>query len=242
MSTGPSTRQQSTSSDLTRGIVRRLVQVAISILVQAAILFLALGDLGWIWAWVYIGTGLVIVLANAIVLLSTDPALIAERGQVKEDAKEWDRWYAAILSLFGPALTLLVAGLDERYGWSGSQPLALHLVGWALFVLGNVLWGWAMASNRFFGGLVRIQEERGHTTATGGPYRFVRHPGYVGMIVFSVGTALLLGSLWALIPVGLTCCAIVARTALEDRTLREELDGYAEYARRVRYRLLPGVW
>ena len=101
---------------------------------------------------------------------------------------------------------------------------------------------WAMASNRFFYSVVRIERERGHTVATSGPYGYVRHPGYVGGILFDLVTPLFLGSLWSFLPAGFTVCVLVVRTALEDRTLRAGLDGYEEYARRVRYRLLPGIW
>ena len=99
-----------------------------------------------------------------------------------------------------------------------------------------------MAANAFFSMVVRIQEDRGHAVATGGPYRYVRHPGYVGMMLSLLGTPLLLGSLWALVPAGLATCLYVVRTALEDRTLQEELEGYKDYAGQVRRRLLPGVW
>ena len=101
---------------------------------------------------------------------------------------------------------------------------------------------WAMLANPFFEKTVRIQEERGHHVATGGPYRFVRHPGYVAFILMGFALPLGVGSAWALVPAGLNAALIVARTALEDRTLRRELPGYAEYAQRTRYRLLPGVW
>jgi len=109
-------------------------------------------------------------------------------------------------------------------------------------VLGQGLFTWGMVSNKFFSTAVRIQTDRDHTVASGGPYRYVRHPGYVGYITASFATALALGSLWALIPAGLTMCLLVVRTALEDQTLQDELDGYKEYAQQVRYRLLPGVW
>jgi protein-S-isoprenylcysteine O-methyltransferase Ste14 len=99
-----------------------------------------------------------------------------------------------------------------------------------------------MASNEFFSGLVRIQADRGHTVITSGPYRFVRHPGYVGAIVFDLAVSLFLGSLYAFVPAGLTVLAIIVRTALEDATLQTELDGYRDYAQRVRCRLLPGIW
>jgi protein-S-isoprenylcysteine O-methyltransferase Ste14 len=99
-----------------------------------------------------------------------------------------------------------------------------------------------MVSNKFFSTAVRIQMDRDHTAASGGPYRYVRHPGYVGFIVTSFATALALGSLRALIPAAFVMCLLTVRTALEDRTLQKELPGYKEYAQRVRYRLLPGVW
>jgi len=101
---------------------------------------------------------------------------------------------------------------------------------------------WAMWTNRFFSSVVRIQTDRGHHVVQGGPYRLIRHPGYVGAILSVLSTAVVLGSLWSLIPAGLTTVLVSVRTALEDATLQRELPGYAEYASKVRYRLLPGVW
>jgi protein-S-isoprenylcysteine O-methyltransferase Ste14 len=136
----------------------------------------------------------------------------------------------------------LVAGLDARFGWTGPIGVALHLAGAVLFAGGLALFGWAMVANAYFSTAARIQDDRGHTVCRDGPYRFVRHPGYVGTIFQSVGTALLLGSAWALIPAAVAVVAITARTVFEDRMLREELPGYAEYARDVRYRLVPRLW
>ena len=102
--------------------------------------------------------------------------------------------------------------------------------------------GWAVASNRFFSAVVRIQKERSHSVVTSGPYRFVRHPGYAGGIFFNPALPVMLGSIWALIPAGIVVIATVVRTALEDRILRNELEGYVDYARRVKHRLLPGIW
>lgn len=137
---------------------------------------------------------------------------------------------------------LLGAGLDRRFEWSPPLPMQVAAAALAVIALCAVLTIWAMAANRFFSGLVRIQSERGHTTVTGGPYRWLRHPGYAATILADLAAPLVLGSLWALIPGGLTGAIIVIRTALEDRTLQAELAGYREYTRRVRYRLLPGVW
>jgi len=120
--------------------------------------------------------------------------------------------------------------------------LALHLAGLVASVVGYMIFLWAMAANACFTEGGRIQKERGHTVTTGGPYRLVRHPGYTGAILSIAAAPFLLGSWWALIPAVLAVVGYVIRTALEDRTLQDELAGYPEYARHTRFRLLPGVW
>jgi protein-S-isoprenylcysteine O-methyltransferase Ste14 len=229
-------------SRLTRGIMRRFVQIVITILLQAAILFLSSGELDWVMAWVLIVVNVASAVVNSVVLLRRYPALIAERGQGRSDAKRWDLPLAGIVSLWGPMVVWLVAGLDKRFGWSPQLLVTVQLVALGVLALGYVGWGWAMASNRFFAGFARIQEERGHTVATEGPYRYVRHPGYISLIVFTLAMPLVLGSLWALIPAILTACTAIARTSLEDKMLQDELAGYTSYAQQVRYRLVPGVW
>jgi len=236
-----SIRQANEKSEVTSGIRKRMLQVILTIVVSATILFISSGHLDWVMAWAYIGVGLGIVITNALIIIPRNPEMIAERAQVKEGTKEWDRVLIS-LGASSSLITLVVAGLDRRFGWVPELPLAIQLVALACFVLGNGLWSWSMTSNKFFSGTVRIQKERGHTVVTTGPYQFVRHPGYLGYIIFSMATPLLLGSLWALIPVGFTTCNVVVRTALEDKTLLEELYRYKDYAKRVRYRLLPGVW
>ena len=238
MDANASVNQPNGKSDLTSRVRKRMLQVVIQTLLIAAILFIASGRPDWVWAWAYLGVGVGILVINASVL---PPELIAERGQVKEDTKGWDRVLAIFIII--PTLgTLIVAGLDERFGWSPQLDWAIQVVALVFFALAQGLFSWAMASNKFFSGTVRIQEERGHAVATGGPYQYVRHPGYVGYIASWIAMSLTLGSLWALIPAGLVMCLMVVRTALEDKTLQAELDGYQDYAARVRYRLLPGIW
>jgi protein-S-isoprenylcysteine O-methyltransferase Ste14 len=224
----------------TRALVRRrMVQLAVFILLQAAILFFGSGRPGWTAAWVYLVSYVALIALTRVVV--HDPELFAERAQMRKGVKGWDKWLSAVFSVLGLG-ALVVAALDARFAWSPSMSTAPAAVGLALFFLGFGLSVWAMAANRFFSTFVRIQADRGHTVATGGPYRFVRHPGYAGFIVGGLGIPLLLGSLWALVPAALSGAAVSVRTALEDRTLLRELPGYGDYAARVRYRLLPGMW
>jgi protein-S-isoprenylcysteine O-methyltransferase Ste14 len=136
----------------------------------------------------------------------------------------------------------ITAGLDDRFHWSGSMPVLALLAGVVLAMLGAALIAWAIRSNQFFSSVVRIQKDRGHSVVESGPYRFVRHPGYAGMAAFTLATPMILNSYWAFAPAAATSAVIVLRTVLEGMTLKNELDGYADYACRVRYRWFPAIW
>jgi len=233
--------QPNDKSDTTSGVVRWLLQIGVFTLILAASLFISSGRLDWVMAWVYVGVFVASQGLTALILIPSNPELLTERAESK-GPRDLDRVLAGFVALFGPVSIWIAAGLDVRFGWLPQIPLALQLAALAIAALGSLLTIWAMASNKFFYGVVRIEEDRGHTIATGGPYQFVRHPGYVGGILFDLATPLILDSLWALVPAVLTVCVLVVRTTLEDRTLQEGLDGYKEYAQRVRYRLLPGIW
>ena len=223
------------------GILRRFGQVATVFAIQALILFLAAGRLNWTWAWVFLIICLVSVLINSAFMLATSPETIAERGRGKE-MRNWDKIISGLCSITLFLAVPLVAGLDERSGWSQVSNAGYNLSGAVMLALGLGLGGWAMIANAYFSTVVRIQTDRGHSVCRTGPYRFVRHPGYVGFTLQSLGTPLLLGSLWALIP-GLTAAILmIIRTSLEDRMLQAELPGYRDFVQEVRYRLLPGVW
>jgi protein-S-isoprenylcysteine O-methyltransferase Ste14 len=221
--------------------LKRARQLVIQVLLVAAILFISSGRLDWWMAWVYLGIFVVGVIVNGVILMRISPELIAERARLWTNAKDWDKVLGTLWGILS-LIALFVAGLDMRFGWSSQIRWGIQLVALVFVVLGFGFASWAMISNAFFAGTVRIQEERGHTTVSEGPYRFVRHPGYVGWIVSGVALPLMLGSVWALIPAVLAAAALVIRTAFEDRTLREELDGYTDYAQRVRYRLVLGIW
>ena len=228
-------------SETRRGVVRWLIKEVFGVLFVAMTLFIPAGRLDWVMGWALVGIYAAWVTANALILIPRCPELLAERATRRKGAKTWD---VIILSIIGLALIakLVVAGLDIRFGWTPSIPVALQIAALAIAVLGYALVTWSMAANAFFSTVVRIQEDREHAVATKGPYRYVRHPGYTGSIAFELVTPIMLGSLWALIPGGLTALLLLTRTALEDEMLRKELDGYKEYAQQVCYRLLPGVW
>jgi protein-S-isoprenylcysteine O-methyltransferase Ste14 len=172
------------------------------------------------------------------------PGLMAERQDLKniQNAKAWDKVLAPLMALSIGFPIVVVAGLDHRFRWSPEFPLWLVVPGFVLITLGYAFAAWALAENRFFSSVVRIQTDRGHVVCDTGPYRFVRHPGYAGNILALVGIVLALSSVWTLIPAAAASIIAVIRTALEDRTLQEELPGYRDYARRVRYRLIPGIY
>lgn len=207
----------------------------------AAVLFVPAGRLDWTAGWLYSGLVVTNFAINFVYLRRQNPELIERRMRFGDGTKTWDKVWS---SLYAPVFlsVYVVAGLDAvRCGWS-SMPDWLWLVGLALFLPGTVLFTWAMGVNPFFEKTVRIQTERGHHVIDKGPYRLVRHPGYLGFLGWLLSAPLLLGSWWAFAPCLLSVAGLVARTALEDRTLREELTGYADYSRRVRFRLIPGVW
>ncbi len=225
----------------TKLIARFAIRETMGTVLMGVALFWSAGRIDWWPAWALIAVMLAWVAAMAIVILRFNPDLLAERLGPRQGGKPWDMAIMSIVGLSGLA-RLIVAGLDQRYGWTGGFPLAAQIAALAVCAPGYALGVWATASNAFFSQIVRIQTERGHTVATGGPYRYVRHPAYVGTILYELAVPVLLASWWALIPGGLNAILLVLRTALEDRTLQAELTGYADYARQVRHRLLPGIW
>ena len=222
-------------------ITRFAIRESMGILFMGVALFWSAGRIDWWPAWALLAVMLVWVTATAAVILRFNPDLLAERLGPRKGGKRWDTAIMSIVGLLGLA-RLIVAGLDQRYGWTGGFPLPAQIIALILSFGGYALSVWATASNAFFSQIVRIQTEREHTVAKGGPYQYVRHPAYVGTILFELAVPVLLASWWALIIGGLNAILFVLRTALEDRDLKAELTGYADYAHQVRYRLLPGIW
>jgi protein-S-isoprenylcysteine O-methyltransferase Ste14 len=225
----------------TKLIALYILDQILGIAVMGVALFWSAGRIDWWAAWAAIVVWLAFYTAMDILLLRFNPELMAERLAPPKGAKKWDR---AIMSIF--RLTTLVryilAGLDQRNGWTVGFPVSAQMAGLIVCVLGYALLAWAMTSNTFFSQIVRIQSERGHAVITQGPYRYVRHPAYIGMILFEPAMSILLASWPAIIAGGLCSILLILRTALEDRTLQAELPGYEDYSHQVRYRLLPGIW
>jgi protein-S-isoprenylcysteine O-methyltransferase Ste14 len=241
MNTKSETPPTEKKENIVTGILMRLITVVFFMILIAGILFTASGQLTWLWAWVYLGISTVFMLINGTIMLRINPETIAERGHPKE-TKSWDKVVSGLYALAVYLALPLVAGLDIRYGWTKEFSIAWHIMGAALLLAGLVFTAWAMIENAYFSTAVRIQSERGHTVCRTGPYRFIRHPGYVGFIVQAISFTLLLGSLWGLIPAIIAAVFMGIRTYFEDRTLQIELPGYQEYMREVRYRLMPGIW
>lgn len=223
-------------------MIRRVFQVALYIMFIGGCLFVPAGRWDWTAAWVYLGFWVICVLVAAAVMLRVHPDLPAERGRGLKDAPAWDKVLVMVSAAYGPQITMVVAGLDVRFGWTTEMPVAVRVASLLVAIAGFSLTLWAIVANRFFSSIARIQTDRGHHPVTDGPYSEIRHPGYVGMIAIFGATPLILGSWWAALPGAVTVAATVIRTALEDRMLRAELEGYADYADLVRYRLVPGVW
>ena len=212
--------------------------------IEGLLFFAAAGHFDLPRGWLFVGMTFIWMVGNVAVLAVVSPGMLNYRGQSRrhKDTKAWDRTVLAVFGLLTMQVLPIVMGLDVgRFHWS-NLGLWATVLGIVLFSLGWLLITWAMLANPHFEATVRIQTDRGHRVVTTGPYAVVRHPGYVGASLWALGTPLIVGSAYGLIPAGLTVGLLVFRTALEDRTLRAELPGYADYARQVRYRLVPGIW
>lgn len=208
-------------------------------IVTCVALFSASGTFNWPAGWAYIVLHLAGTTASVLFI---DADLLAERSEIGEGVPILDIVLAIIMARLGPIAIVLAAGLEHRFCLETQIPFCLQILGIGLVLAGYAVALWALTTNRFFSGVVRIQADRGHAVVTHGPYALVRHPGYAGTILATIGAPLMLGSVWALVPAVMTSAIVIVRTSLEDRTLRRDLQGYEAYCRTVHFRLLPGLW
>ncbi|MFI2812460.1 MULTISPECIES: isoprenylcysteine carboxylmethyltransferase family protein [Microbulbifer] len=223
---------------------RQWIRLVAVYLLIPLILLISGGDLGWWQAWLYSLLLIAAGLGGRMWAEMRHPGLMAERQNIEnfQNAKAWDKVLAPLMAVSIGLPMVIVAGLDHRYHWSPGFPLWLNLTGFVLVCLGYAFAAWALVENRFFFSVVCIRADLGHMVCDSGPYRLVRHPGYAGNILALFGIAAALGSVWTLIPAAVASIIAVIRTVLEDRALQKELPGYRDYAWRVRYRLLPGIY
>jgi protein-S-isoprenylcysteine O-methyltransferase Ste14 len=234
-----------TASEMKSQVIRTAVVRFLFLgVIMVAALFLSSGRLDWWEGWAYIAVSLGSMIFFRFYLISKDPGQIIERMEAPqgENVKSWDRPFVLLLGFLGPLVAWIVAGLDVRFGWSPELPIWVQLAALVVLILGILFFNWALITNRFFSSHVRIQTDRGHAVVSSGPYGIVRHPGYAGDALAWLMVPFFFSSYWVAIPTVIVLLAYVWRIVLEDRTLQEELPGYKEYASKVRYRLVPGIW
>ena len=230
-------------SEKKTSIVRIAIMLLLVMVVFPLLPMIISGRWDWWQAWVM---GLLFILSFIVsraIAAKKTPDILKERANyaTQGNTQAWDKWLSPVVA-FGSVFILLAAGLDDRFNWSPDLSLGVELLGLALIVIGYVFGSFAFVENAFFSGTVRLQPERGQTVVSSGPYSLVRHPGYLGSLIASLGMPLLLDSLWAFLPVIIFGFFFILRTRLEDRFLQENLAGYSAYAKEVRYRLFPGIW
>ena len=205
------------------------------------VLFISAGRLDYWQGWIYLLISLVMFSLNYTVL-RIDPGLLEERSKPGESTKKWDRMILGLSFIFTLSMHI-TAGLDSgRYHLSPEFHWSVCCAGIMLTVAGQLLFLIAQKQNIYFFSTVQVQNERGHTVYEKGVYRLVRHPAYLGSILQSTGFPLLLGSLWCTIPAFVLIVLFIIRTTLEDHVLMNELQGYLEYTRKTRFRIIPFVW
>jgi len=221
--------------------IQTALRAALTALLFLAFLFVPAGTLNWPEAWIFVLLYFALVTWLMLWLKKKSPGLLRERTARRKDCKGWDKTIITVYTLVIVAL-VVVTGLDaKRFGWS-EVPSYVKVLGFLGYLPAIGFAFWAMLENAYASNVVRIQEDRGHEVCTTGPYRFIRHPMYVGVIFSLIFIPLSLGSYYALILSGLAIVLFILRTMLEDKTLQNELPGYKEYAEKVRYRLFPGIW
>jgi protein-S-isoprenylcysteine O-methyltransferase Ste14 len=204
-----------------------------------AVTFIGAGRIDYWQGWIYNGLNIIFLLLSYFLL---PRELIEERLKPKEGMKKWDKIYY-IVSIPVYFAILIISILDGgRFDWEPRIPILVVIIGVVVYTIGQIIILWAKKVNKFFSIVVRIQKDRGQTVCKDGPYRFVRHPGYLGGLLYIIVTPIVLSSFWGLIPAVIAVVLLFVRTYLEDKTLQRELEGYTDYTNETRYRLLPGIW
>ncbi len=232
---------QEKNEDINKWYFKSVLKGFFGIIFLIAFILLLAGRISYWQGWVYGIINIIVVVIQSI-LFANRTDLIKERLKPGPGTKSWDK---VILAIYVPAFyaVVVIASLDSgRFKWTSPFPMFIYIIGYIVYIFSQFVNLWAMRTNNFFSFTVRIQKDRGQAVVQNGPYHFIRHPGYIGGILMAISSSLVLGSLWALIPASIVTILLIIRTYLEDITLQKELQGYNEYSKEVRFRLLPGVW
>lgn len=217
------------------------LRMIIYLVISTVIIFLIAGDWGWLGGWWYAGLQITNTIFSGILLFADHPELLARRKEVGQGTPKWDKVLAPLMA-YSTLLISIIAALGHRFGQPWERPIWLLIAALLCATVGHIITIRSMRKNAFFEGTVRLQDDQGHQVVTDGPYRWVRHPGYVGLTLYNIAVPVVMASLWGFVGVGLFLIVLVWRTAKEDQFLRERLPGYADYAKQTRWRLVPGIW
>lgn len=218
-----------------------LLKTLLASLVFSGIIFLAAGKINYSQGWIFLVTSLITSVMNYWAIRNNE-SLMNERSSIGEGTKTWDKLILGISSIVY-LLNIIVAGLDSgRFQWSPPFHWSVYVLGVFLMIAGNIIFLNARKENAYFSSVVRIQSDRGHKVCNTGSYQLVRHPGYLGMIISLTGVPMITGSLWSIIPTSIAILLLIIRTYLEDKTLKNELDGYTDYTLKTTKRLVPKIW
>jgi len=223
--------------------IKSFLLASVMLALQIIIFFISAGHIVGPRPWAFFGASFMHYTISTVVQYKLNPELLVQRLKRKrEDSKLWDEILMRVSNLMVLIAVPVMAGLDiGRFQWSDLD-VQFAVLGFAFFIASTVLINWAMAVNPHFEPTVRIQKDRGHKVISSGPYKIVRHPGYLAGILYTLSIPLIIGSVFSFIPVGIYAIFFIIRTSLEDSTLHKELDGYSEYARQVKHKLFPGIW
>lgn len=221
--------------------VKLLIKGFVTNLVFSAILFICAGRINYTQGWIFLSANILATLMNYFTI-HKNSELINERSKPGEGIKSWDKLLLGLSALIY-VIIIVLAGLDSgRFLWTPNFNWSISISGVILMIIGQILFLTARSQNNFFSIVVRIQKERGHVVCDTGLYKIVRHPGYLGMIISLMGLPLITTSIWSIIPTLIAIILLLIRTSLEDKTLINELDGYVEYTKKTRNKLIPLVW
>jgi protein-S-isoprenylcysteine O-methyltransferase Ste14 len=223
--------------------IKQFLLACVMLIIQMVIFFISAGHIDMLRPWIFFGASFMHYSVSIVVQYKLNPELLVQRLKRKrEGSKLWDEILMRVSNLTVLIAVPVIAGLDiGRFHWSGLD-VQFAVLGFVFFIVSTILLNWAMAVNPHFEPTVRIQKDRDHKVISNGPYKMVRHPGYLAGILFALSIPLIMGSILTLIPSGVYSLLMIIRTLLEDRTLQKELDRYQEYAKHVRFRLFPGIW